>query len=125
MNIALWIIAAILAFAFIAAGGMKLAKSRSDLAASGMEWVDGFSEGQIKAVGAVELAGGLGVVLPALVDIAPVLVPIAAAGLALTMVGAAVFHIRRNDPPASLAPSIVLGILAVVLAVGRFGPEAF
>lgn len=125
MNTALWITATILAAAAIAAGGMKLRRSRSDLAAAGMDWADSFTDSQIKAIGAVELAGGIGVVLPALVDIAPILVPIAATGLALTMAGAAAFHIRRNDPPAGVAPSIVLGILAVVVAVGRFGPEAF
>lgn len=125
MNTALWIIAAILAVAFSAAGGMKLRSSRSDLAAAGMDWTDNLTDGQIKAIGLVEVAGGIGVVLPALVDIAPILVPIAATGLAITMVGAAAFHIRRSDPPASLAPSILLGILAVVVAVGRFGPESF
>lgn len=125
MNTALWTIAAILAAAFITTGGMKLTRSRSDLAAAGMDWVDSFSDSQIKAIGLAELAGGIGVVLPALVDIGPILVPIAATGLAITMVGAAAFHIRRNDPPARLAPSILLGILAVLLALGRFGPEAF
>lgn len=49
----------------------------------------------------------------------------AGTGLAITMVGAAIFHIRRGDPAASVAPSVVLGILSVVVAVGRFGPEAF
>ena len=125
MNTALWIIAAILAAAFIATGAMKLRRSRSDLTAAGMDWADSLTDSQIKAIGLAELAGGIGVVLPALVDIAPILVPIAATGLAITMVGAAAFHIRRDDPPASLVPSILLGILAVVVAVGRFGPEAF
>ena len=125
MNTALWIIAAILAAAFIATGAMKLRRSRSDLTGAGMDWADSLTDSQIKAIGLAELAGGIGVVLPALVDIAPILVPIAATGLAITMVGAAAFHIRRDDPPASLAPSILLGILAVVVAVGRFGPEAF
>ncbi|MCB1028702.1 MAG: DoxX family protein, partial [Microthrixaceae bacterium] len=98
MNTALWIIAAILAAASIAAGAMKLARSRQELAAAGMDWADDLSDGQVKAIGLVEVLGGIGVVLPALVDIAPVLVPLAATGLAVTMAGAAVFHIRRNDP---------------------------
>ncbi|MEZ5372927.1 MAG: DoxX family protein [Microthrixaceae bacterium] len=125
MNTALWIIAVILAAAFTAAGAMKLARTRQEMAAAGMDWADDLSDGQVKAIGLVEVLGGIGVVLPALVDIAPVLVPLAATGLAVTMVGAAVFHIRRNDPLAGLAPSLLLGALAIVVAVGRFGPEAF
>lgn len=125
MNLALWVIAALLAIAFIAAGTMKLARSRSELSASGMDWANDLSDGQVKAIGLVELLGGIGVVLPAIVNVAPILVPLAAVGLALTMVGAAVFHIRRGDPPASVAPSVVLGVLAMLLAIGRFGPEAF
>lgn len=125
MNTALWIIAVILAAAFIAAGAMKLARTRQEMAAAGMDWADDLSDGQVKAIGLVEVLGGIGVVLPALVDIAPVLVPLAATGLAVTMAGAAVFHIRRNDPLAGLAPSLLLGALAIVVAVGRFGPEAF
>jgi uncharacterized membrane protein YphA (DoxX/SURF4 family) len=125
MNIALWIITAILAAAFLAAGSMKLTRNRSDLAAAGMEWAESLSDGQVKAIGLVELLGAVGLVVPALVDIAPLLVPIAATGLAITMAGASAFHIRRNDPPASLAPSILLGIVSVLVALGRFGPEAF
>ncbi len=125
MNIALWVIASILAVAFITAGVMKLTKDRSEVAAAGMDWVEGLSDGQVKAIGFAELLGGIGIVLPAVVDIAPILVPLAAVGLTITVVGAAAFHIRRNDPPAGLAPSILLGALAIIVAIGRFGPSAF
>ncbi|MDW3214778.1 MAG: DoxX family protein [Ilumatobacteraceae bacterium] len=124
MNIVLWIIAAVLAFAFIAAGLMKLTTPREQLAAK-MAWAADFSDAQLKGIGAVEVLGGIGVVLPALVDIAPVLVPIAAAGLAVVMAVAAVVHVRRGDTLAETVPSIVLGVLAVVVAIGRFGPESF
>lgn len=124
MNIVLWIIAAILAFAFIAAGLMKLVTPREQLVAK-MAWATDFSDAQLKGIGAVELLGGIGVVLPALVDIAPVLVPIAAAGLAVVMAVAVVVHVRRGDSIAETVPSIVLGVLSVVVAIGRFGPESF
>ena len=124
MSIALWIIAGPLAAAFLAAGAMKLTGKREQMIAS-MPWVADFSQPQVKAIGALEVLGALGLVLPALTGIAPVLVAVAATGLALTMAGAVVVHLRRGDGAAGAAPSAVLGLLAVVVAIGRFGPAAF
>lgn len=61
----------------------------------------------------------IGLVLPGVTGIAPVLVPIAAVGLAVTMVGAVITHVRRHDPMASVAPSVVLMQLSLVVAIGR------
>jgi hypothetical protein len=69
--------------------------------------------------------GAIGLILPALTGIAPVLVPLAATGLAITMVLAAVMHLRRGDGAASVVPNIVLFSLAVFVAWGRFGAYAF
>jgi len=63
--------------------------------------------------------GALGVVLPWLLDVAPVLTPLAATGLALTMLGAMVVHTRRGERPA-LVPNAVLLALAAAVAVLRF-----
>ncbi|WP_426512499.1 DoxX family protein [Dactylosporangium sp. McL0621] len=62
--------------------------------------------------------------MPAVVGVAPILVPVAGTGLALVMVGAVVMHLRRGEVPA-LVPSGVLLVLAAVVAWGRFGPYAF
>ena len=124
MNIALWVIAGVLAAAFAAAGLMKLVTPREKLAEN-MTWANEFSDAQVKGIGLAELLGAIGLILPAALDIVPILVPLAAAGLVVTMVGAAVFHLRRGDAVAELAPSVVLGVLAAVVAIGRFGPEAF
>jgi hypothetical protein len=78
----------------------------------------------VKFIGTMELAGGLGVVLPALTGIAPILTPIAATGLALIMLGAVATHIRRREP-AGVAVTGVLFVLAAVVAWGRFGPYSF
>ena len=83
MNITLWIIAGFLAAAFLAAGAMKLAWPKAKLAESGMAWTEGFTDGQVKAIGVVEVLGALGLILPAALDIAPILTPIAA-GLAVS-----------------------------------------
>ena len=124
MNIVLWIIAGLLAAAFAAAGLMKLTQPKAKLAASGMAWTEDFSDGAVKGIGAVEVLGAIGLILPAATGIATVLTPLAAAGLALTMVGAAVTHLRRGE--GSMVPiNVVLGGLAVFVAVMRFGPNAF
>ncbi|MEU0743731.1 DoxX family protein [Streptomyces sp. NPDC006134] len=124
MNVTLWIIASILAVAFLLAGLMKAGRPKEKLAASGMAWADDFSTGAVKGIGAVEVLGALGLVLPAAFDIAPILVPLAATGLAITMLGAAVVHGRRKENQ-MIGVNVVLLVLAAVVAWGRFGPYAF
>ena len=102
---------------------MKLTKSKEDLRAD-MAWVEDVSPAQVKAVGAVEVAAALGLVLPAATGILPVLTPLAAAGLVIVMVLAAATHLRL-DEASKVPPNVVLGALALFVAIMRFGPEAF
>jgi hypothetical protein len=90
-----------------------------------MSWTQHASDGQVKLVGALEVAGAIGLVLPAAVDIAPALVGIAAVGLVLTMVGAVATHVRLKEQIVHAAPAIVLGALCAFVAWGRLGPHAF
>ncbi len=124
MNIVLWIIAIVLAVAFAGAGLMKLTQPKEKLAASGMGWTEQFSPGAIKAIGALEVLAAIGLILPAVLDIVPVLVPLAALGLVLMMIGAAITHARRKENP-MIGANLVLLILAAVVAWGRFGPYSF
>lgn len=124
MNVFLWAVAALLAIAFLAAGLTKLTKSREQLAESGMAWVEDFSPGAIRTIAGLEVLGAIGLVLPAVFDVAPVLVPLAALGLALTMAGAAVVHARRKETQMIMV-NLVLLVLAAVVAWGRFGPSSF
>jgi len=124
VDVVLWIIAGLLAVAFLGAGLMKLGQPRKKLVDSGMGWAEDFGDGAVKAIGVLEVLGALGLVLPAVFDVAPVLVPIAATGLALVMAGAIVVHARRKEPQMVVA-NVVLLVLAVVVAWGRFGPYAF
>lgn len=125
MNLALWIAAILLAVAMLAAGLMKLVRSREQLRAAGMGWVDHFPPAAPKVVGALEVLGALGLILPALTGIAPQLVAFAAAGIALLMLGAVLTHLRLKDPVREAVPAIVLALLALFVAWGRFGPYAF
>lgn len=124
MNIALWITAILLAVAFLAAGLMKITQPREKLAASGMAWAGDFPAGAVKAIGAAELLGALGLILPGALDIAPVLVAWAALGLALVMAGATVVHARRKENQ-MIPVTLVLLVLAALVMVGRLGPYSF
>jgi hypothetical protein len=125
MDLALWITAGLLAAVFLFAGSTKLFLSREKLAeAPGGGWVLDFSAGFVKALGAVEILGAVGLVLPALFGIAPVLVPLAAVGLATIMVGAAIVTYRRRESTHVLVDVTYLA-MAVFVAFGRFGPESF
>ena len=124
MNVVLWIVAGVLAAAFLGAGLMKLVQPRKRLADSGMGWTEDFSDGAVKGIGALEVLGALGLILPAALDVVPVLVPVAALGLAAIMLGAIVVHTRRKET-SNVVANVVLLALAVFVAWGRFGPHAF
>ncbi|MFF3446581.1 DoxX family protein [Streptomyces sp. NPDC002667] len=124
MNALMWILAALLAAAFLAAGLMKVTQPKAKLAEAGMGWTEDVSERSVKLIGAVEVLGAVGLVVPAVLGIAVILTPLAALGLALVMAGATVVHVRRGEM--SLVPvNLVLLVLAAVVAWGRFGPYAF
>ena len=123
MNVVLWIIAGLLALAFLGAGLTKLVQPREKLATT-MGWVDDFSPGTVKLIGALEVLAAIGLVLPAALDVVPVLVPLAAVGLVALMLGAAFTHARRGETP-MIAINVVLLLLAAVVVWGRFGPYSF
>ena len=124
MNVILWIIAGLLAAAYLAAGFLKTTQSKEKLAAAGMAWTEDFSDTTIKTIGALEALAAIGLILPAVTGIAPVLVPLAALGLVLVMAGAAITHVRRKEPQAVVLTLVLLALAAVVVW-GRFGPYAF
>ena len=124
MNIALWTVAGLLAVAYVAGGGGKVILSKERIRAAGGHsagWTDDFSPGAVKAIGALEVLGGLGLVLPALVGVAPELVPLAALGLAMIMVGAAVTRISRREYRL-LVPDLAYLVLIAFVLWGRLGP---
>lgn len=125
MDIAVWIVTGLLAAMFLMAGATKLAKSKEQLVTDPkMGWAQPFPEGLIKFIGAAEVAGAAGLILPGLFGIATWLVPAAAIGLAALMLGAIVTHGRRGEWP-NVVMNVVLLALAVFVAVERIGPQAF
>jgi uncharacterized membrane protein YphA (DoxX/SURF4 family) len=123
VNVVLWVLAGVLAGIFLAAGMVKLLVPRKRLVASAA-WVEDFPDGAVKGIGVLEVLAAIGLLLPAAVGIAPVFVPLAATGLVLLMVGAAITHARRHEVP-RIAVNGVLLVLASVVAAGRFGPWSF
>lgn len=126
MNLALWIAAGLLATAYLIGGGLKVILPKAKIAATGPSaaWVEDFSASGVKAIGTVEVLGAVGLLLPAVLDIAPILVPLAALGLAIVMVGAVITRIRRHEFKYVVADVAYLALTAFV-AWGRFGPESF
>jgi len=125
MDVALWIIAGLLAAAFLASGVGKLTLPKEKLYARGLEYVESFSAGTIKMIGALEILAAVGLILPAALDIAPIVVPLAATGLVLLMIGAIITHVRRHDGAQAIIVNLTLLTLALLVALGRFGPQSF
>ena len=124
MNVVLWIIASLLALVFLGSGAMKVLRTKEQLKAAGMGWTEDFSDAAITTIGGLEVLAAIGLILPAALDIAPILVPLAATGLAIIMVGAIVVHTRYKETTMALGNLVLLAV-AVVVAWGRFGPYSF
>jgi uncharacterized membrane protein len=126
MNTALWIVAGLLSVIYLFSGIAKLVIPREKLGnmMHASQWALDFSSGSLKAIGVVEILGAIGLMLPALLDIAPYLVPVAALGLVLVMAGAVIVRLRRNESGLALVDLTYL-LLAAFVVIGRFGPESF
>ena len=117
MVLALWVIQVLLALTFSNAASRKLVRQKGKPSKS-MAWREDFSRRTVRLVGVLELLGAVGLVLPALTGVLPWLTPLAA-GLALTMIGAALVHLGRGEY--ETVPVIaVLMVLALFVAYGRF-----
>ncbi|HET7008177.1 MAG TPA: DoxX family protein [Candidatus Binatia bacterium] len=114
MNIALWIIQGLLAALFLFAGGMKLITPIEDM--TRQIAMPGWF---LRFIGVAELLGAIGLILPWLLRIRPRLTPLAAAGLTLIMIGAAVLTLIMGDISTALIP-IVTGLLCLFVAYGRW-----
>jgi uncharacterized membrane protein YphA (DoxX/SURF4 family) len=120
MNTLLWVAQIILAGVFLFTGFSKIfayGKVVKVVEARSKARPIGMSPGQAILVGLLEIAGAVGLLVP--VDLIPpyVLLRAAAAGLALLMVAAGIYHIRRQE---SAAPSVSLFLLALFVIVGRW-----
>jgi uncharacterized membrane protein YphA (DoxX/SURF4 family) len=118
VNIFLWVLQIALGAAFVLAGLMKATQPKEKLAGN-MTWVERRGAGTVKFIGVMEILGGLGLILPWATGIATILTPLAAVGLAVIMLLAIADHAKAKEYQV-IGINVVLGALAVVIAVGRF-----
>ncbi len=115
MNIVLWVIAVLLALAFLAAGTKAF---RYEQARQQLQWVKDVPRGLVALIGSAEILGALGLVLPAATGILPWLTPVAAVGLVVVMALASGFHASRHEY-SGIGLNLVLLLLAAFVAYGR------
>lgn len=118
MDVALWVVQVLLALLFLAAGLTKLTQPKEKLVTN-LKWVEDFEPNIVKGIGLLELLAAIGLIIPAVTRILPVLTPLAAAGLVAIMLGAIATHLRRGEAPIAIF-NVVLLLLAVFVAYGRF-----
>jgi uncharacterized membrane protein YphA (DoxX/SURF4 family) len=116
MNVALWIIQALLALLFLFTGVMKLVMPVEEIIKQMPLPLPGWF---ILFIGVVEVLGGIGVILPWLLQIRPGLTPLAAAGLVIVMIGAVAYSLAAGEMASALMP-LAVGLLAAFVAYGRW-----
>jgi uncharacterized membrane protein YphA (DoxX/SURF4 family) len=119
MEIALWLVQGLLAAVFLGSGIAKSTMSKERMIATGQTGVAPFPLPVIRLTAAAEVLAAIGLVLPGLVGIGEVLTPLAAVGLMVVMVGAALSHASLREYP-QVGANAVLFALALFVAVGRF-----
>ncbi len=118
MSILLWLLQIVLAVIFLLAGGIKIFQHYDTLAAR-MPWVEDYSPGMVRGIGALEVLGALGLILPGILGMLPILTPLAAVGLAVIMLLAFLRHMRRGESGQMGLTAILFAVLLLV-ALGRF-----
>lgn len=118
MLIAVWSVSGLLALAYLVAGGAKVFTGY-DKIQDRMTWTSRAKPWQVNAVGILEILGAVGLIVPPLTGILPILAPIAASALAVLQVLAIVFHARVGEGK-KIGTNVVLLLFALFVAIVRF-----
>ena len=119
-NLLLWVGQVVLALAFLTVGFGHAFSFDATRARPRMDWMSAVGRSNMRAIGLLEILGAIGLIVPAATGILPWLTPVAAALLAVLMVLAAVFHLRRRGEAPNAFFNFVLVVLASLVAYGRF-----
>ncbi|MGD2049774.1 MAG: DoxX family protein [Chloroflexota bacterium] len=117
MNVVLWVLQIILGLYFISVGVIHFIVPPGLPAP--MQWMYDLTPILNYLSGTAEILGGLGLILPGVTRIQTRLVPLAALGLILVMLGAAIFHITRGEFT-NIVQNIFLAALLAIVAYGRW-----
>ncbi len=118
-GVTVWVVSGLLALGFLGTGAMKVFPPEADVAAL----AEGVPVVLMRIAGVAEILGALGLILPAATRIMPILTPLAASGLVVTMIGATIANLVIGEY-ASIVQTIIFGALAAFVAWARFGPYA-
>jgi hypothetical protein len=116
MNILLWALQIVLAFLCLAGGSYKILHIDQ---LQGLASIRALPQGAWAFVGALECLGGVGLILPGVIKVLPVLTPAAAAAVAVESVLISAWYIYHGD----FSPmyfTAVMAILAGFITYGRF-----
>jgi len=119
MKVAVWVVSGLLALGFLGAGAMKVFPPEADVAAL----AEGVPVVLMRIAGVAEILGAIGLILPAATRIMPILTPLAASGLVLTMIGATITNMVIGEY-APIVQTVLFGSLAAFVAWARFGSYA-
>src|SRR6266567_196646 len=115
MTSLLWALQVLLALVFLLVGAMKLIVPVQVLLAQMPIQLPALF---VRFIGVVEVAGALGLILPGLVRIRPILTPLAACGLVIEMICATVYTVIGDQGVVAVLP-LLLGLLCAFVAYGR------
>lgn len=115
MKKAVWIVSALLAVGFLLTGLGKLLPPTGELETT----ASGIPVPLLRIAGAAEVVGAIGLILPAATRIAPLLTPVAASGLVITMIGAVTANMLVGEYGQAVVPAL-LGLLSAFVAWARF-----
>jgi len=115
MNITLWTLQALLAAAFAAHGWMLVSPPPELLPIMNEQLGVGFR----LFLGAAEIAGAIGMLLPSMTRRMPGLTPVAAACLAFVVASATVLHLSRGETGSAVTTTILF-LMAAFVAYARW-----
>lgn len=118
MNTFLWVLQSLVAVAFFVLGLLKLIYNEDELVAKGLTGLKRISLPLILFIGVSEVMGAIGIIIPMLLDILPVLTVVSAIGFAIIMIVAAFISYKNHDYN-KMVPIAIIFLICAFIVYGR------
>lgn len=125
MDTFLWILQVLLALIFLGFGYLHALAFEQGVASARAAWMSAVGRQNMRIIGLLEFLAAIGLILPAITGVLPWLTALTASLLVVLMVFAIAFHARRPGEVPNLALNALLGVLALIVAYGRWVLEPF